>query len=183
MARARPLRRLLVQERKSAGRRVDGKRADDPCLPALKIAKLADRIQELAIGVNGKERGIGRLRHHLSRAEAAAGQIQLGPVDPFAASPRVGADVDADGASLRCLRVRGGTARYKAHVSGQNRQETNMLPDHHFLMGTRCVQPPSENTDHDHGQALIAHIPVYHRYMGGGSLTKRLTCCRNLVGL
>ena len=95
--------------------------ADDPCLPALKIANLADRIYELAIGVNGKERGAGRLRSHLSRAKPAGGQIQLSPIDPFAASPRVGPDVDADGASLRCRRVLGGATLYKAHVSGQNR--------------------------------------------------------------
>ena len=75
-------RRLLVQRRQPAARRIDRERADSTASPALEFAHLVHRVQELPARVNGQERRIDR-RGGESRLSSTSPIAGPAPSDRF----------------------------------------------------------------------------------------------------
>ena len=108
VARPRPFRRLLVEERQIAGLRVDREGADRARLRPLEARDLPHRVEETAVRVEGEESGILHLGRENGLGRRAGGGVEGEAVDPAARAVGVGADVDGDGAGLGGRRGDGG---------------------------------------------------------------------------
>src|SRR5271157_4985384 len=87
---------LLVQQREYPARRVNAQRADAAPFPAVELVQLVDRVEELAAGMDGEERGIGKPGRHALGRQTARGQVELQQVDALAGRLAVGMGADVE---------------------------------------------------------------------------------------
>ena len=165
MAGSRTARRLLVQERELAGSRVDGECAHHARLLAPELSDLANRVEELPIGMNGQEGRADRFRGQSGGAELTAGKVQLGLIDSLAASPGVRPNINSELAGhgfflIRCLAPGRKTA--EAGKNDQHGEETKICEDHGSLKfgwfdnDTHSARPPGTGS---FSAGLIVALP------------------------